>query len=25
MVLTIIILMIFPEIAMWLPNWYMGR
>jgi tripartite ATP-independent transporter DctM subunit len=25
MVLTIIILMIFPEIAMWLPNWYTGR
>jgi len=25
MVLTIIILMIFPQIAMWLPNWYMGR
>src|SRR5690606_14827222 len=25
MVLTIIILMIFPQIAMWLPNWYSGR
>ncbi|TCQ79664.1 tripartite ATP-independent transporter DctM subunit [Ochrobactrum sp. BH3] len=25
MVLTIIILMIFPQIAMWLPNWYMGK
>ncbi len=25
MVLTIIILMIFPQIAMWLPNWYTGR
>ncbi|MCK4205351.1 TRAP transporter large permease subunit [Brucella pituitosa] len=25
MVLTIIILMIFPQIAMWLPDWYMGK
>ncbi|PWL17251.1 C4-dicarboxylate ABC transporter [Falsochrobactrum shanghaiense] len=25
MVLTIIILMIFPQIAMWLPNWYSAR
>ncbi|HBQ32643.1 MAG TPA: C4-dicarboxylate ABC transporter, partial [Ochrobactrum anthropi] len=25
MVLTIILLMIFPQIAMWLPNWYTGR
>lgn len=25
MVLTIIILMIFPQIAMWLPNWYTAR
>ncbi|MBC2885638.1 TRAP transporter large permease subunit [Ochrobactrum sp. CM-21-5] len=25
MVLTIIILMIFPQIALWLPNWYSGR
>ncbi len=25
MVLTVIILMIFPQIALWLPNWYSGR
>ncbi|WOC14702.1 TRAP transporter large permease [Pseudochrobactrum sp. MP213Fo] len=25
MVLTIILLMIFPQIALWLPNWYSGR
>ncbi len=25
MVLTIIILLIFPQIALWLPNWYSGR
>ena len=25
MILTIIILMVFPEIALWLPNWWTGR
>ncbi|WP_022711945.1 TRAP transporter large permease subunit [Pseudochrobactrum sp. AO18b] len=25
MVLTVIILMVFPQIALWLPNWYSGR
>lgn len=25
MVLTVIILMIFPQISLWLPNWYSGR
>lgn len=25
MVLSIIILLIFPQIALWLPNWYMGK
>ncbi|WP_439272259.1 TRAP transporter large permease [Pseudochrobactrum sp. HB0163] len=25
MVLTVIILMMFPQIALWLPNWYSGR
>lgn len=25
MVLTVIILMVFPQIAVWLPNWYSGR
>lgn len=25
MVVTVILLMIFPQIALWLPNWYSGR